>query len=395
MRYLWRHIRRSTGKSALAILLAALLFSTVGHFKLLAQSYLNVFVNTVVTARFSGGLQLIAARQIANSSYIADTYYESSKTVDINFLETELAITNDIARYTGESVDITYSDGYDTSCMDFPGEIIIVGNALVEIFGFKLGDTVFVTRQGLLDDLRHAYIAKYRGEHPGDAVTDSEILALYNEQIMAIANREAHICTVAGIVSTLSGKYDTMAFTPGSGEVSWIGTQAKLDMAEFTLADNLRAEEFREYCSRVNGGGATDSIVFSMDTSKLENPKNMLNLIETLYPVTIAMALLIGGVLCCLIILQLSKEAAIMRMLGMTRKKTCGILALEQTMLVIAGLILGIVGLLLYKGPELSLISGQLKLFASLYFAVMSVSAIICSVLATRRSVLEHLQTKE
>jgi hypothetical protein len=111
--------------------------------------------------------------------------------------------------------------------------------------------------------------------------------------------------------------------------------------------------------------------------------------------IAVTAALLIGGFLCCLVIVQSSKEAAIMRIQGTTKRKTRAILTLEQLLLSIAGLVIGAFGLLAYKGPELSVVAVQLGLFAGLYFAVILGSAVICSVLATRRNVLELLQTKE
>jgi ABC-type antimicrobial peptide transport system permease subunit len=104
---------------------------------------------------------------------------------------------------------------------------------------------------------------------------------------------------------------------------------------------------------------------------------------------------MIGGFLCCLVIIQSSKEAAIMRIQGTTKRKTRVILALEQMLLSVGGLVIGVCALLVYKGMALAVISGQLYVFAALYFAVLLVSAITCAGLATRRNVLELLQTKE
>jgi ABC-type antimicrobial peptide transport system permease subunit len=173
-----------------------------------------------------------------------------------------------------------------------------------------------------------------------------------------------------------------MVFTPGVRNASWGCT-----IAEITLSDNARSDEFREFGKKI--ADSTGSINFVVDTSLIDKPKETLRLLESLYPGAIAAALLIGGFLCCLMILQSSKEAAIMRVLGTTKRKTRSLLALEQALLGIAGLTLGVAALLTYNGAALSGIAPQLQLFAALFFATTLACAASCSTLATHRSPLE------
>jgi hypothetical protein len=70
-------------------------------------------------------------------------------------------------------------------------------------------------------------------------------------------------------------------------------------------------------------------------------------------------------------------------------------LVIEQGLLCIIGLVAGGCGLLLYNGPSLTEIAGELYLFTSLYFAGCLAGSIICSVITTNRKVLDLLQTKE
>jgi hypothetical protein len=120
-----------------------------------------------------------------------------------------------------------------------------------------------------------------------------------------------------------------------------------------------------------------------------------LDLVNTMYPGALAAALLLGAFLCCLIILQSSKEAAIMRMLGTGKKATRLALALEQILPGIAGLAVGVCGMLLYKGSGLADISERLSLFAALYLGVILTAAAGSAVAVTRRSVLDLLKAKE
>lgn len=161
------------------------------------------------------------------------------------------------------------------------------------------------------------------------------------------------------------------------------------------MADNFRVDEFKTYAEVIAGGSAKDGIIFVMNTSKLENILNTYRILVALYPFTIAAALLIGGFLCCLMILQSTKEAAIMRMLGTTKRKTRAILILEQLFLCITGLAIGTISLLINKGLQMTAVIAQMYLFGAIYFTVILISATICSVAATRPNVLELLQTKD
>ena len=398
LRYIWRHMRRAAMKSILAVLVAVLLFGVCGQLALVRQSYADICETTVITANFVGGLGLNNIPSIIRTGYINDPYYEAAVTVELNFSVTDIVITNNIERYAGEEADITYADGYDASCMEEFGEIIIVGKALAERFGLETGDTIPIIHDRLRPQLEYEYIINYRLRYPGEYITDNEILALHHSELIKAITEAARTYTVAGVVSTPSGRVDNTAFIPGmrqSGEIygnMFNISLAPLDVAEFTLADNMRADELREYGERV---AKLSGVSFLMDTSKLENPQNTLRLLESLYPVALVAALFIGAFLCCLVILQSSKEAAIMRVLGTTKRKSCALLSLEQIFLGTAGLIIGACALLIYKWRELAAISGQAVLFAALYFGVILVSAVVCSVLATRRSALELLQMKE
>jgi len=135
--------------------------------------------------------------------------------------------------------------------------------------------------------------------------------------------------------------------------------------------------------------------ILIIDTSKIENIRNSIRLMNALYPIVLGAALLIGAFLCSLAILQSSKEAALLRALGVAKAKTRTILSLEQVVLSATGLAFGFCVILGYKGAGSAAIARPISLFAALYFAVIIASAAICSILATRRSVLELLQTKE
>jgi hypothetical protein len=154
LRYIGRHMRRSAGKSALAVLLAALLFAAVGQFALIRQSYTELCTDTVIKANFIGGLELGVVQSIISTDYVTDSYYEVSPTVDLNNITTKLAVTNNIARYIGEDPTITYADGYDASAINQRGYVVLIGKTFMELYGLELGGTVQLSSVRLFEKYR-------------------------------------------------------------------------------------------------------------------------------------------------------------------------------------------------------------------------------------------------
>ena len=216
-------------------------------------------------------------------------------------------------------------------------------------------------------------------------------MEIYKRDIVEFFADNSLTLTVAGVITESSGKYDGIAFTPGVPDTLLLDfVQTKLT-AEFTLADNLLADDFREYSAK-----NLKLMYLLMDTSKIENAKNTLRLLTALYPILIFAALLIGAFICSLVILQSSKEAAIMRMLGTKPWKTRMIMSLEQILLCAVGLALGYCVIYCTKRQSLSAeVVAGISFFSALYFVTIFAAALVCSTLATHSSILELLQTKE
>lgn len=397
LRYIAKHIRRSTGKSILSILLITLLFGAVGQFEAMRQAYITLCKSTDIKADFINGFSFSAVTQLMETGYVINPYYEYKKDADFNYSKTDWVVTNNIAAYTGEEINITYAEGYDESCMKEFGEVCVVSDNLLKANGLKLGDKVHVTITGTLKDLQQLYIKKYKSAHPDTVLTDDKILELSNDEIRKEISRQGFDYTIVGTITTLSDQYANTVFSPGTLNASLIfGRGVSLDLAEFTLADNLCANEFRNYVERMyninTNEYSSNRLIFNMDTSKIDNLLKTLSLFEKLFPVVLAIAVLIAGLVCGLIILHTSKEVAILRVLGTTRRKTCVILILEQVIHCIVGLILGALGLLLYNGT--SAISGilvELYLIAAMFFVGCFAGGLICGIITSNLKVLDLL----
>jgi len=394
VRYSWRHICRTAWRSVLSAAAAALLFFAFSQFVLMRQSLSEVFTNTPIIARFSGGLAISSAALIAKSEYVSDSYYEATGNIYADSALTKLVITNSISRYTSEELEVVYLEGYDESFMLNPQEIVVVGRSLLEAIELNLGDGLWLTHPDVYSDVLRSYVPGYVSETLDTDLAFEEYLNLYRDQVSQTLRTVSRRYLIVGIVSTPSGNYDSIVFSPGTKYADSIGAPMKTDTAEFTIADNSRVEGLRGYFKAAFGMSAIGSTSLIIDTSKIENINNILYFLSSLYPIVFTAALLIGAFACFLIVLQSSKEAAIMRIQGTTKKKTCLLLSLEHVVLAVTGLFFGYILTILLNGVDTDMIIGEIALFALLYCATILVAATTCSMLVTRRSVLDLLKTK-
>ena len=394
LKYVFRHIRRTTAKSLLTVLLAVLLINTVAQLDIMIDSYTELVKSTEVTSNFIGGLELGYIDELETSGYVSDVYYVANSQADVNNIEAQLIITNDIERYAGDTpVEIQYMDGFEYNSVSRQENLVVISSQYAETHGLKCGDTVLITPHLYMRTIQHGFVSRHREEKPDDTRSDSEILALYSEEMIQTYNETAVKFTVVGIFTVMSdtpSTFDNAIFTPGTMLSSdEYGKETMLGTAEATVADNNLADEYREFGEELAGGSVTEGVMFVMDTSKLENLRNTLRLVEMLYPIAVVVTLVIGAFLCGLIIVQTSKDIAIMRVLGTSKAKTRTILVLEQMILCVIGIV--IAGAVLFVRGALV----QMLWVFGAYAGVILLASIIASIAASRKNVLELLQTKE
>jgi hypothetical protein len=117
-----------------------------------------------------------------------------------------------------------------------------------------------------------------------------------------------------------------------------------------------------------------------------------LSLLRLLYPVAITLSAIIGVCLSVLLMQQNAKAAAIMRVLGTTKTKSRTTLCLEQILVCIVGLVIGLAVLAVLDwgfgfASSLSL--------AGVYLAGAAVGTVVGAVVVTNKPPLELLQVKE
>jgi cell division protein FtsX len=134
---------------------------------------------------------------------------------------------------------------------------------------------------------------------------------------------------------------------------------------------------------------------FRMDTADADRIYRIYRLIETLYPLTVGAALLLGALLPVLMILQEQKEAAILRALGWSKKRTRRRFTLEQAVLCLAGLVLAWAVLLAVNGEALLQLGIAPLLYLPAHLVLCAAAAAAVTAAILQKSPMALLQAKE
>jgi hypothetical protein len=120
-----------------------------------------------------------------------------------------------------------------------------------------------------------------------------------------------------------------------------------------------------------------------------------LSLLRVFYPVVIAVSVLIGAGLCFLLLLQATREAAILRVLGITKAVVQMALLVEPLILSMTGVIFGL-GIAYFLWRTSGLIpAGTLLISAGLYLAGVLAGSVSGAISVSSKKPIELLQVKE
>lgn len=393
--YSVRHIKRTLGKALMFIIVTALLINVAGQLLIMKESYVGIFEDTEIVSQYAGFLNLAYTQELIDSGYVRDVYYMLPQVVDVNREVSYIFVNNNPYRLAEEmeykDFEIAFMDGYDISSMYKLGNVVVMGSGIMAERGWELGDTVEFAAQGWYDEVASLEVLYFRMETIGaDQYTDEEILEMSHETIMERYSSKMHEFTIIGTVSDAKSITSHHIYTPGCNElVRNYGKMVIPPSVTAVLADNYKAEEYREYGMSLAGKNLTGEIAFIMDTSKIDNVRNNIDLMNMLYPIIVAAILVIGAFLCGMLIVQTSKDIAIMRVLGTPKRSVRGMLILEQMILCLLGVALAAI-VLAIRGVFLQMIA-----VFGLYISVVFIAALLSSSLASWKNALELLQTKE
>ena len=385
LRYVARHSRRTFVKSLLSLLVPALLFAVIGQMVVMREEYRVLYETMPVTGYFTEDALATQVLQLAKKPYLKDSYYIGEIPVRIGETEAMLVLTNNFDRYT-DNTDITYIDGYDAGTFDFNKASCIANESLIAELALKIGDEMaFISTA--------AYV-----------LLEAESRTSFDEpsnmaKLDAAVKKNSTTSVIYGTTAYKSAATDLPIILSQPGDWYWFfaGIEGLLEDAEFTLADNTQAELLKADGEKAANAAkvASPDIQFILDLTALENVKRINEVMVKLFPLILAALVLIGGFFQVLMISQLSKDAARLRLLGTPPLRVCTMLALERLVFLLVGFGLSLLGLFLFNGDKIGNTSGTIAGCAALFLAVNIIATLILSFTISKRNPLKSSQAKE
>jgi len=416
--YIFRHMRRVKLKTTISLTLAFILTGAIGALTLTNVLYRELYKTAPVktsATEFSSE----AVKELSSSELAENLYFHSNHDVSLNRgdYRTPLILTNDLER----SLEGAFSDNYtieyapdysDTSFFYEDNDLCILGSDIAEILNVKAGDNLTMTNWTFFDAMNGFYFANedyrdiWRTAWESDNLTEKE----FEEKITDLFYEEIEPYTktykVAGIIHSEHNDIKFGVFTPlgeaasvhggrGSGP-STIGTYT-IGFSEFTLADNEQLDKLTGLLDNLQTESRKHSTeaAYYTDTTELDNIRRVRDLLILLFPVAVTAAVLIGLTAPGLIIMQSSKEAAILRVLGTTKKRVRCMLLFEQIILCALGLVFAAGGLIIYNSGLFMQSAETFAVCGALYLLGCVCAGLVAAVSVTKRKVLELLQVKE
>ena len=263
----------------------------------------------------------------------------------------------------------------DSDPVRFP---MVVPKETYDEYGLQPGDSMGVACKGRFHMCEIA--GYYEGEVAGEYHNGPEVHVYYDESAPILMPTSALRSMVKNML------YSKAVFT--------------VDPAKNRELDAFRAV-VDELANTPRIGGVPVRTILRDEELRLaiEPIENSIRLMEVLYPVALVLSLLAAAGVSVLFVMLSAKEAAILRVQGTTRFRTVLMFSLQQVFTCFAGLLAGLIGILLYLGgtrPDLltGLAPGA-ALCAGLYLTAGVTGAAVSSAAVTGKNPLEMLQVKE
>ena len=389
MRYVARHARRSFAGTLLALLLAAFLTGTVGQMAQLRARYGDLVSSVVVDVRFYNDFDYGKAKELETTGYVRDPVYMKTFDDAMAELNTQISMvfTNRIEELYLEP--LTWLEGWDEeSAMATNGKYCLMPAPMMEEMGFQLGDRVRVCERDCINNLLKSgrYAAPKTVEEMYDMV-DSARPRL----------------TIIGRIETANPQYTLLLSPESYRHCGFLGYSLKLDSAAYKLCSYYDAEEFRTYVKKkvlTQRGSAmigeiTVDPVFRMDTTDADRLNRSHQLLNAMFPISVAAALILGTLLPILMVLQSQQEAAVLRALGWPKSAVTLRYVLEQGLLCLVGILIAFLVLPAINGGDISVLRPVLLGYALAHLLDCMTGIAFASRLTLAKSPMALLQAKE
>jgi hypothetical protein len=377
--YILRHIRRGTGKTSISLILTIVLTAGIGLFVLARLTYQDAFRETEVNGK---ALEFSSSSIINFSkSKLMDNFYcygNVMMLINGQELNYSITVTNNLERYLSEDYTVTYANGFDDTLFTGSGQVCLLGQKAAEIFGVRPGDEISVLPYDL-------YLVLTRTNDNSDT-------------LQAAVEQATSMYEVAGIILSDQESINNGIFAAVNSDAEAANGQPfPIEYSEFTLSDNEKLDELSDLLNDQKVSDKKDAPMasFYLNSAGLENIRRVRDLLNLLFPVAVTAAVLIGVLGPGLLIMQSAREAAYLRILGVTKKRVRCMLVFEQIVLCAVGIAVVSGGLALYDHERLIRSADTLAVCGVLYLLGCVCGALGASILVTRRRALELLQVKE
>lgn len=439
LKFALKHIVRSKVKSFMLIFLAAAFIiglsainlSTVNNEKHLDELYQTIKVDVEVVknnsfVEYSGvGHGFIYEKlidEIMQSGFIEDYYVEGASLASSVFAVNDGKINRSVIEKNAHilAIDNTeeffrpealISDKYITvSIVDSNGE------ADDEIYDFsRNGSNVKVSYMDGWDESLFTENWKEKTENQLYPVIVPrslyESLAIDENGEIAFSSiaskkQPLDICVVAGVYDGYVIGDANPILMPRSALQALTKEKMLYKKVSFTIDSNKnrKINEFKTLANEIlakeeNSIIETRLLMWDEELKKAVEPlEESISLMKLLYPITIALSVVISAGFSMLLIMLLSKDAAMMRIIGTTKLRSRMALCLQTIIPCIIGLIISSVVIILYSYQSSNLNVGlinQLIFCTMLYLVSTIIGSMIYSIKLTNRQPLEMLQVKE
>ena len=376
-RYVFRHARRAAAGTVLAILLAALLTGTVGELMLLRTRYADLVSSLELDVRFFGGLSYSKAKALEKSGFVRDpVYLKAYEAMSGIYTPITLVFTNRTDSLYAEPV--TWLEGWDEeSAMSAAGKYCLLPAPFMAEEGLELGDEFRINERDVLSHV----------------MEEGQPVPKNKEEELALRDARRPKYTVIGRIETEDTQW--IAVAPASSfpyYAAFLGAELYFDSAAYKLRSYHDAEAFRAYVKELLLT-AREPPEFRMDTADADRLYRSYRLTETLLPVSVAAALVLGTLLPVLAVLQSRQEAAVLRALGWPKLTVLGRFALEQGLLCLLGIAAALAVLGAVNCP--AVIPSALPGYAAIHLAVCISGVAAASAAILAKSPMALLQAKE
>ena len=371
-RYLRRLLGRNPGRSLLSLGLAALLAFAFG-------------LVTVLRGVFTG-LSYDRAQRVADSGYVRDPYYEyvaPGTLIELNESAPVMAcFVNRLDELVHDPV-LWAEDWNEETFFSTRKGVCLVNAGYAREQGLALGERIRINEGNWLANLSQG----------GDPF-------LPGETLWELRDRRRPFAVIVGLIQSEWLENSVYIPTNAHQSLSCLYTEKTsflcLDIARYTLNDYNQAAEFADYARGAGDGQKGNARVsFTMDTSYADRIYELHRLLETLYPLTVAAALLLGGVLPGLTVLHASREISILRALGAKVRKCMGVYTLAQALCALIGLLIGLGLVLGIQRPEPGAVARPFGFYLAAHLAACALGSGAFAWLCARKHVLAQLQAKE